>query len=30
VLDVIAAVHPDKPVAKAARKVLFKLRSAGS
>ena len=30
VLDAIAAVHPDKPVAKAARKALFKLRSAGS
>lgn len=30
VLDVIAAVHPDKPVAKAARKALFKLRSAGA
>jgi len=29
VLDAIAAVHPDKPVAKAARKALFKLRSAG-
>jgi hypothetical protein len=30
VLDTIAAVHPDKPVTKAARKALFKLRSAGS
>jgi hypothetical protein len=30
VLEAIAAVHPDKPVAKAARKALFKLRSAGS
>lgn len=30
VLDAIAAVHPDKPVAKAARKALFKLRSASS
>jgi hypothetical protein len=30
VLDAIAAVHPDKPVAKAARKARFKLRSAGS
>jgi hypothetical protein len=30
VLDAIAAVHPDKPVTKAARKALFKLRSAGS
>ena len=30
VLDAIAAVHPDKPVAKTARKALFKLRSAGS
>jgi hypothetical protein len=28
--DAIAAVHPDKPVAKAARKALFKLSSAGS
>lgn len=28
VLDAIAAVHPDKPAAKAARKALFKLRSA--
>ncbi|MFU8841948.1 MAG: hypothetical protein ACNA8R_14740 [Nitriliruptoraceae bacterium] len=30
VLDAIAAVHPDRPVAKAARKALFKLRSAGA
>jgi hypothetical protein len=30
VLDAIAAVHPDKPVAKAARRGLFKLRSAGA
>jgi hypothetical protein len=30
VLDAIAAVHPDKAVAKAARKALFKLRSAGA
>jgi len=30
VLDAIAAVHPDKPIAKAARRALFKLRSAGS
>jgi hypothetical protein len=29
VLDAIAAVHPDKPVTKAARKAMFKLRSAG-
>jgi hypothetical protein len=30
VLDAIAGVHPDKPIAKAARKALFKLRSAGA
>ena len=30
VLDAITAVHPDKQVAKAARKALFKLRSARS
>jgi hypothetical protein len=30
VLDAIAAVHADKPVANAARKALFKLRSAGA
>jgi hypothetical protein len=30
VLDAIAAIHSDKPVAKAARKARFKLRSAGA
>lgn len=30
VLDAVASVHPDKVVAKAARKALFKLRSATS